>query len=156
MQGLAHFQYPDITRAFKQAPWRVQMQWIASLAAMAIAVIALGGLSLTEASRTATAGRDVQLLQDQKAELQFVIDRKTALIAQAKAVQRLETRAREIGFVPAEVEQMDFILVAGYYGPQVKAPPATPPTAPPRLPNYDETLGAWLAGQLSAMFGMGD
>lgn len=155
MQNLAQLRYVDISRAFKQAPWRVQVQLIASLAAGAIVIVALGGLYLTEASRAATAGRDVQSLQVQKAELEFAIDRQTALIAQAKAVVRLDKRARELGYAPAMIEQIDFVLVDGYYGPKLPGPPETVPPAVSNLPNYDETLGTWLANQLSFVFGSG-
>ena len=155
MQSLAQLRYVDISRAFKQAPWRTQVQVIASLAAGAIVIAALGGLYLTEASRAATAGRDVQTLQIQKADLQFVIDRQTALIAQAKSVSRLQKRSVELGYVPAETEQIDFVLVGGYYGPQPPGPAETAPPAAPELHDYDQTLGAWLANQLSFVFGSG-
>jgi len=155
MQSLAQFRYVDISRAFKQAPWRIQVQLIASLAAGAIVIIALGGLYLTEASRAATAGRDVQSLQVQKTELEFAIDRQTSLIAQAKSVARLEKRAQELGYVPAVIEQIDFVLVEGYYGPQLAVPIETAPVIGPVLPNYDETLGTWVANQLSFVFGSG-
>ncbi len=156
MQSLAQLRYVDISRAFKQAPWRIQVQVIASLAAGAIVIAALGGLYLTEASRAATAGRDVQSLQVAKSDLQFVIDRQTALIAQAKSVSRLQDRAVQLGFVPAETDQIDFVVVDGYYGPQLPGPAETPATAaPPALHDYDQTLGAWLANQLSFVFGAG-
>lgn len=155
MQSLAQLRYVDISRAFKQAPWRVQVQLIASLAAGAIVIVALGGLYLTEASRAATAGRDVQSLQIEKAALEFAIDRQTALIAQAKAVARIEKRAQELGYAPAVIEQMDFILVEGYYGPQLAVPAATIEPVAPVLPNYNETLGTWFANQLSFVFGSG-
>jgi len=156
MQSIAQLRYTDLSRAFQQAPWRVQAQIIASLAAFAIVIVALGGLYLTEASRAATAGRDVQSLQAQKAELEFAIDRQMALIAQAKSVARLEVRARELGFVPAAADQLDYVLVAGYYGPQWNLPSEAPPReALPVVPDYNETLGTWLMGNLSAVFGAG-
>jgi hypothetical protein len=156
MQSIAQLRYTDLSRAFRQAPWRVQVQIMASLAAFAIVIAALGGLYLTEASRAATAGRDVQSLQTQKAELEFAIDRQMALIAQAKSVARLEVRARELGFVPAAADQLDYVLVEGYYGPQWNLPREVP--ASELLPvalDYNETLGTWLMGNLSAVFGAG-
>jgi len=156
MQSLAQLRYVDISRAFKQAPWRVQVQVIASLAAGAIVIAALGGLYLTEASRAATAGRDVQALQEAKADLQFVIDRQTALVAQAKSVSRLEKRAGELGFAPAEADQIDYVKVDGYYGPQFAGPADTgTPAVVPEIHDYDETLGAWVANELSFVFGSG-
>lgn len=155
MQSLAQLRSVDISRAFKQAPWRVQVQLIASLAAGAIVIVALGGLYLTQASRAATAGRDVQSLQIEKADLEFAIDRQTALIAQAKSVARLEKRAQELGYAPAVIEQIDFILVEGYYGPRMPGPADTTAPVASVLPSYDETLGRWVANQLSFIFGSG-
>jgi hypothetical protein len=156
MQSLAQLRYVDLSRAFKQAPWRVQVQVIASLAAGTIVLVALGGLYLTEASRAATAGRDVQTLQVAKADLQFAIDRQTTLIAEAKSVSRLQKRAEELGYAPAQTEQIDFVLVDGYYGPRLPGPAETVP-APVvvQTHEYDQTLGAWLASQLSFVLGSG-
>ena len=155
MQSPAQLRYSDISRAFKQAPWRVQVQLIASLAAIAIVIVALGGLYLIEASGAATAGRDVQSLQLQKAELELAIDRQRALIASAKSVARLEARARELGYTPAQAGQLDFVLVEGYYGSQLHVPVAADPAPQPELPDYNETLGTWLAGALSNVLGSG-
>lgn len=155
MQSLAQLRYTDLSRAFKQAPWRVQVQVIASLAAIAVVIVALGGLYLTEASRAATAGRDVQALQAQKADLQFAIDRQTALIAQAKAVARLEQRAVDLGYKPADMEQIDFVVVDGYYGPNANVPVEASVPVQAEVPNYDETLGTWFAGVLSSVLGTG-
>lgn len=155
MQSPAQLRYSDISRAFKQAPWRVQIQLIASLAAIAIVIVALGGLYLIEASGAATAGRDVQSLQSQKAELELAIDRQRALIASAKSVARLEARARELGYTPAQAGQLDFVLVEGYYGSQLHVPVAADPAPQPELPDYNETLGTWLAGALSNVLGSG-
>ncbi len=155
MQSLAKLRYSDISRAFKQAPWRVQVQVIASLAAASIALAALGGLYLTEASRAATAGRDVQTLQAKKAALEFAIDRQLALIARAKSVSQLEARARELGYAPVTADRIDYVIVEGYYGPQSHLPAETPVQAQAPQPDYDETLGAWLAGVLTSVVGPG-
>ncbi len=146
MQTFAQFRYTEITRAFKQAPWRVQTQVIATLAVMAVVIVALGGMYLAEASRAATAGRDVQFLQAQKATLNFAIDRQEATLAEAKSLTRLEARSRELGYVPALPEQMEFLVVNGYPGTQTVA--ATPATED-AIPDYNESLGAAVANWLS-------
>ncbi|MBI3242671.1 MAG: hypothetical protein HYZ49_10300 [Chloroflexi bacterium] len=148
MQTFAQFRYTEISRAFKQAPWRVQTQMIATLAVVAVVVVALGGMYLAEASRAATAGRDVQSLQEQKAALNFAIDRQEATLAEAKALTRLEARARELGYVPALSEQMEFLVVNGYPGAQTVA--ATP-AAEVALPDYNESLGTAVAHWLSTV-----
>ena len=140
-------QIPEISRAFRQAPWRVQTQAITTLAVLAVMMVALGGMYLTEASKAATAGRDVQALQIQKSQLTLEVDRLEAQIAEANSLPRLEARARELGYVPAQPAQMEFLVVKGYPGaPTVAAAPTT------EVPNYDETLGTWLARWLSTAF----
>jgi hypothetical protein len=148
MQTFAQFRYTEISRAFKQAPWRVQTQVIATLAALAVVIIALGGKYLAEASRAATAGRDVQFLQEQKATLNFAIDRQEADLAAAKSLTRLEARARELGYLPALPEQMEFLAVNGYPGSQ---PVAATQANEEVVPDYDETLGTALAHWLSVV-----
>jgi len=145
--------YDDVTRAFRQAPWRVQTQFIATFATIAVVIVALGGMYLAEASRTATAGRDVQSLQIQKAELEMSINRLNASIAQMKSVSRLENRVREMGFVAAQSTQVEFIVVDGYRKGQGQT--ATPVASAPETPDYNETLGMWLARTLSTMIGLG-
>jgi hypothetical protein len=140
-------QIPEISRAFRQAPWRAQTQAITTFAVLAVVMAALGGMYLTEASKAATAGRDVQSLQLQKAQLTLEVDRLEAQIAEAKSLPRLEARARELSYVPARPEQMEFLVVKGYPG--LSRPAVTPAEA---VPAYDETLGAWLARWLSAVF----
>jgi hypothetical protein len=148
MQTFAQFRYTEITRAFKQAPWRVQTQVIATLAALAVVIVALGGMYLAEASRAATAGRDVQFLQAQKAALNFAIDRQEADLAAAKSLTRLEGRARELGYMPAQPEHMEFLAVKGYPGPQSEA---VAPANEVEVPDYNETLGTALAHWLSVV-----
>ncbi len=146
MQNIAQLRYSEIARAFRQAPWRVQTQLFATLAAAAVVVVALGGMYLATASRAATAGRDVQSLEAQTADLEISIHRYQALVAEAKSLNRLEGRARDLGYVPANPDQMEYIVVNGYPGAQQTG---APPTVD--VPNYDETLGTWLVDALSAI-----
>lgn len=157
MQKLFTFpsQYDELTRAFKQAPWRVQIQWLATAAALVVVLIAIGGMYLAEASRTATAGRDVQALQAQKAELEMAINRQRSLIAQMKSVGRLERRARELGYVPALAAQVEFIVVDGYRPVTAVTPQPVGSVTPVEVVDYNETLGSWLARTLSTMLGVG-
>ena len=90
----------------------------------------------------------MQSLQEQKATLNFSIYRLEANLAQAKSLTRLEQRARELGYVPAQPEQMEFLVVNGYPGSQsVAATPANEEV----VPDYDETLGTALAHWLSVV-----
>jgi hypothetical protein len=138
--------YAQIKRVFKQAPWRVQTQVVAAAAVFFLVLAALGGLYLATATRAATAGRDVQRLEAQKADLLHELDRLQADIATARSVDRLEARAKELGYTPATPGQVEYLIVPGYPAPPAAAGPA--PAA--ALPDYDETLASWLTGRLAA------
>ena len=136
--------YAQIKRVFRQAPWRVQTQVVAAAAVFFLVLAALGGLYLATATRAATAGRDVQRLEAQKTDLLHELDRLQAEIAAAQAISRLETRARELGFVPANFEQVEYLVIPDYPAPPVASAP--PPVA--SLPDYDETLATWFMDRL--------
>lgn len=136
--------YAQIKRVFRQAPWRVQTQVVAAAAVFFLVLAALGGLYLATATRAATAGRDVQRLEAQKTDLLHELDQLQAEIAAAQAISRLETRAHELGFVPANSDQVEYLVISGYPAPPAASAP--PPAA--SLPDYDETLASWFMDRL--------
>ena len=140
--------YPNLTRVFKQAPWRVETQTVAAVSVFFVVLAALGVLYLATATRAATAGRDVQRLEIEKGKLLIEIDQLQAEAAAGMAVTRLASRARELGYVPATGEQVEYLIVPGY-----PAPPAAPAPPPVAVPDYDETLGSWLSQQFGSLLG---
>ena len=153
-------------RAGKQAPWRVQTQIVAAVAVFAVVLAAIGGLYLATASRAATAGRDVQRLEAQKADLVLEIDQLEAEVASAMSLTRMQARAGELGFAPAHPEQIEFIVVAGYPAPRspwtarpgsLDSPPGLADTArvaAALAADYDETFTSWLARQMTAVLAL--
>ena len=109
-------------RAFKQAPGRTQTQAFALLSIVLVVVLALGGLYLSVASRAATAGRDLQALEAEKAELTQSIDDLRADLAYLRSITSLSARAKALGFVPAQIEQVEYVTVVNF--------PATAATDP--------------------------
>ena len=136
--------YAQIRRVFKIAPWRVQTQVVAALAVFFLVLAALGGLYLATATRAATAGRDVQRLEEQKTDLLHDLDQLQTDVAAAQSVTRLEKRARELGFVAAAPDQVEYLAVPGY--PAAAAASEAPPAD--KLPDYDQTLASWFAQRL--------
>jgi hypothetical protein len=129
----------QISRAFKQAPWRRQTQSIAVLAVVLLLMAILGGFYLTVAARAGTAGRDLQGGEQRKAELIRSNDELRAALAELRSVKRLAERARALGYEPVAPEAIDYLAVKNY-------PPAAPVAAPPALPEVaaPATLGEWL------------
>ncbi len=157
---LPHFSLPRFTppnfgralnveflRAFPQAPWRTQTQAVAAWAITLLIVAVLGGLYLAVAARAGTAGRDLQFYEARKAELIRSNDELRASLAQLRSVTRLANRARELGFQPAQPDQIDYLAVPNYPHPTATIAAEATPTAP--VP--PATLGQWLVATFNRL-----
>jgi cell division protein FtsB len=71
----------------------------------------LGWIYLSQASHVATTSRRVQELEGQKNKLHEENLRLMSEIATLESVSRLDERARELGFVEADLQEADFLLV---------------------------------------------
>ncbi|MFQ5409855.1 MAG: hypothetical protein ACE5FI_15710 [Anaerolineales bacterium] len=144
-------------RAFRVPPWRRQTQVVATLALAVVAFVALGGIYLAEASRAATAGRDVQALRAERDEMIRENEMLRAQIARHQSIGLLTERARQLGFVPATIDQLDFIAVPSYHSAEAAAPLPEKQSETPlaSLPEYQESLGAWLLRQIPVLLGQG-
>src|SRR5437870_1667862 len=111
-------------RAFKQAPWRTQTQAVAAWSMILLAMAVIGGLYLAVASRAGTAGRDLQRWEARKTELIQANDELRAKLAELRSVTRMANRARELGFLPAQPGQIEYLAVTSY-------PPQVVEVAPP-------------------------
>ncbi len=147
--------YADqILRAFRQAPWRKQVQTVAVLSIALLIIAVIGGFYLAAASRAGTAGRDVQRLEGRKAELIQENDELRAKLAELRSITRLADRARALGFAPAQMEQVEYLPVKNYPQPAlVEAPPPEPVEGPPRAAVVSP--GDWLAEQWQSLTGGG-
>jgi len=145
--------YADqILRAFRQAPWRKQVQTVAALSIALLIIAVIGGFYLAAASRAGTAGRDVQRLEGRKAELIQENDELRAKLAELRSITRLADRARALGFAPAQMEQVEYLPVKNYPQPAlVEAPPPEPVEGPPRAAVVSP--GDWLAEQWQSLTG---
>ncbi len=140
----AYTAYTDqVLRAFRQAPWRTQTQAVAAWSVTLLIIAVIGGLYLAVASRAGTAGRDLQRYEAEKAELIQANDELRAKLAELRSITRLANRARELGFVPAQPDEVEYVAVNNY--------PVTVQAAPAPAPAPAATtasLGDWLAHTL--------
>jgi hypothetical protein len=113
----------------------------------AIVLLIVGGLYLAVNARVADAGREVLVLQNQRAELQRQIAELTSTLAELKMPQRMLERALALGYEPARMSEMLFIAVPDYVPPGDFIAPRPPASRTERQgalsPAYTETLGEW-------------
>src|SRR5690348_2545437 len=112
---------PNVTRyihAYKAAPWRIEIQWAGSVSLAVIAFIMVGALYLTVSSETAVAGREIQELNAAMiANQQLNTDLQTQLATSTSSSVMVE-RALELGFRPMAPEEVEYLVVPGYFQPK--------------------------------------
>jgi len=104
-----------IIQAFPQAPWRSQTQMIGLFMLFLIAVAIVGVFYLNVTAEATLIGREIQEMQ---ATISAVEIENSALeldLGNLSSVDRMRDRARDLGFDPIAPEEMEFIVVDGYY-----------------------------------------
>jgi hypothetical protein len=133
-----------LKHALRRAPWRTQMQ-AATLVALGLVVsIIIGAMYLAQATATATAGRDLEILKQELEDLKHQNDLLRSQIAAGQTVPQLTRRALDLGFIPAGNDQIMYLVVEGYQPP---APEPVVQVVEEALPEYNETLNDWLSHQ---------
>ena len=116
---------------------------------IALALLLTGGLYLGVNARLARAGRALLDLQSERAELQRQIEDLKATWAELTMPHKMLARARELGFEPARMQDIEYVVVEGYHPPAPFIAPRPPSSTSLRegslSPAYTETLGDWLA-----------
>jgi hypothetical protein len=146
---------PNVTRyihAYKSAPWRIEIQWAGSVSLAVIAFIMVGALFLTVSSETAVAGREIQDLNTAMiANQQMNTDLQTQL-ATSTSSSVMEERALELGFRPVAPQEVEYLVVPGYFHPQpeilssAQIPQMNVQTVPHE---YNESLLNWFDERMS-------
>ena len=122
-----------LLQAYKQAPWRVQMQWTGLFLLALVILAALAGLYLNINSKAATAGRNIQFLESNIEDVNNQIAELTTDLAEAESTERMMTRAKELGFTLINPQSAIYIKVPGY------VPEDELVLAPPRVNIINET-----------------
>ncbi len=133
-----------LNHALRQAPWRTQIQATALVALGLVVSIIIGALYLAQATSTATAGRDLKVLERSLERLEHENEQLRTEIALRQTIPQLVRRAHDLGFVEANNAQILYLRIEGYYPPE---PEPVVPVAEKTLPEYNETLNDWLSEQ---------
>lgn len=116
-----------ILQAYKQAPWRIQLQWIGLFLLGLVLIAAVAGLYLNISAQAATAGRKIQSLEYDIDEINNEIAELTTELAQVTVTRNMKTRAKELGFQLVNPKEAVYLEIPGYN------PNADLVLAPPRV-----------------------
>jgi hypothetical protein len=139
---------PNKIRAYKQAPWREQTRLLAIGLAAIFGLMAMLGLFIFTGAQAAEAGLQVQSLIRERDRLLRRVESQELDLTQKQSEDWMRKRAKELGFVPADPNDLDYLSVP-------EAPPQAPVSVSPTsflytdqeiamAPAFRETLLEWV------------
>ena len=142
MQGQA----TQIIHAYRQAPWRVQRQWVGIFLLAVIGAAMVAALYLDVTARAALAGREIQELRSQITTVQRENADLETQLADLTSTEVMQRRAIELGYRPVLPGELDYVAVPGFVVPEPAILLAAEDTAPhiERQPaEYTQSLLEW-------------
>jgi len=114
MQGQAI----QIIHAYKQAPWRVQRQYVGAFLLVVIVLALVAALYLDVTARAAVAGREIQELRFEITAIQRSNADLETELARLTSTAVMQQRALELGYRPVKPGELDYISVPGFVTPE--------------------------------------
>lgn len=137
-----------IIQAYKQAPWRVQLQWIGALLLVLVIGMLISGVYLYLSAEATAAGTEIRELELEREALQIRIADLNTQLAHIRSASYMEKRAEDLGYRKATKEDIVFVFVPGYSGREVVflAPPPGNDSVNASIikPAYRQSLWEWL------------
>lgn len=145
----------DLMQAYKQAPWRKQLQWVGIFLLVVVGVAAIAGLYLFISGRSAATGRRIQVLESQLAEMLRQNNDLQTELGEILSSRALHERVDALDMRPLTVDEALYLEVPGY------VPPTGPSLAPPPrieeqrtpilLPEFTSTFLDWINKKIQAV-----
>jgi cell division protein FtsL len=114
MQGQA----TQIIHAHRQAPWRIQRQWIGAFLLVVIGVAMVAALYLDVTARAAVAGREIQEMRKEITTIQRQNADLETQLADLTSTAVMEKRAEDLGYRPVQPGELDYVAVPGFVLPE--------------------------------------
>lgn len=100
-----------IAHSWNRARLRLRMRSLRGWAVVLLVAAFVGAAQLIQASQAATAGREIEQLKARQAQLARQNAELEAELTRLRDPKRLEQRARELGFIPATSEQVEYLPI---------------------------------------------
>jgi len=139
-------QAAHIIHAHKQAPWRVQRQWVGAFLLAVIGMAMIAALYLDVTARAAVTGREIQELRTEITTIQRTnADLETQLANMTSTIE-MQRRALALGYRPVKPGELDYMAVPGFSVPEPKillVAEDAPPEVHSLPPEYSQSLIEW-------------
>lgn len=111
-------QATQIVHAYKQAPWRVQRQYVGAFLLFVIVASMIAALYLSVTARAAVTGREIQELRVEIASIQRVNADLETQRADLTSTAVMEQRALQLGYRQVKPGELEYLAVPGYVAPE--------------------------------------
>jgi cell division protein FtsL len=146
----------QIVQKVRQAPWRVQRQWIGVFLLGLVAISMVAGLYLNITVRATLAGREIQTIQSDLIDKGRENSDFELQLAGLNSVESMQKRAEALGFQPASPEDITYVVVPGYAPTSTMDISESESASPDQRQNltlqfeYTESLFDWIARALAS------
>ena len=111
---------PHVIQAYRQAPWRIQLQWIL-LFLLGLTLIAfIAGIYLSVSARAATTGRDIQGMEAESETVERQIADLESQLALLTSASQMQQRAK-VGFEVIQPGTEIYLKIPGIHGPSTRS-----------------------------------
>jgi len=101
-------------QAYKQSPWRSQLQWIGLFLLGLVLVAAVTGVYLSISAQAATTGRKIQFIENDIDEINNEIADLTTFLASTRSTEKMLTKAKDLGFKLMNTNEAKYLEIPGY------------------------------------------
>jgi hypothetical protein len=135
-------------QAYKQAPWRRQIQSVGMSLLPVIALVVVISIYLIISAQSASAGLEIMDMHYEEEEILRIIANQRTELAWKTSYTQMVKRAEKSGYETAPSESVHFMAIPGYTGqsPVLLAPPPGSENTLGPLVNeyYQESLWDWV------------
>jgi hypothetical protein len=103
-----------LKQAYKQKPWRSQIQWIGRILLVLIISVISIVLHLNVTTQAATAGVEIRVMEAERQLLNREINNKRTQLAIITSAAVMQKRAEDLGFRPATNSDIEYIFINEY------------------------------------------
>lgn len=139
-----------IQHTLDRSRWRPQRQALALATLGLFVAIIMGALYLSQSSSTSAVGRQLEELILERDDYEQQNEQLRAEIASLQSMPRLEQRAADLGFLPADNDDIEYLVVDGY-NPNRQASVVPLVVETPTVPVYDESFIGWVQQQVDML-----
>jgi cell division protein FtsL len=141
-----------VKQAYSQTPWRRQVQTAGLFLMVLVLALVVVLIYVDVSAKAVAAGREIQDMKEEIEALERSIDDKQTILAQIRSAVTMESRAKAMGFKPANPGEAMYLIVPEYSGRRSMVLVTSDAPAPAQTvmlsPEYSASLVDWLKRQL--------